>query len=102
MPLHLASRTPPGTMPPFSVPPRSAAMFILIHLDTPPPESLKSQVLQMVVDYPGDISPVSLQPSNPLYQLYTYVVGFEVLRYRERRAGAHAGRRAKKRLVRKE
>lgn len=44
-------------------------MFTLTHLDTPPPESLKSQVLQMVVDYLGDISPVSLQPSNPLYQL---------------------------------
>ncbi|HLD66349.1 MAG TPA: GNAT family N-acetyltransferase, partial [Pseudomonas sp.] len=51
------------------------------HLDNPPPESLKSQVLQMVVDYFSDISPVSLTPSNPLYQLYQYVIGFEVHLY---------------------
>lgn len=56
-------------------------MFTLVHLDTPPPESLKSQVLQMVVDYFSDISPVSLTPSNPLYQLYQYVIGFEVHLY---------------------
>src|SRR5690606_17660157 len=30
---------------------RSHPMFTLTHLDTPPPESMKSQVLQMVVDY---------------------------------------------------
>ena len=45
-------------------------MFTLVLLNNPPPESLKSQILQMVVDYLGDISPVSLTPSNPLYQLY--------------------------------
>lgn len=56
-------------------------MFTLAHLNTPPPESLKSQVLQMVVDYFGDISPVSLTPSNPLYQLYQYVIGYEVHLY---------------------
>ena len=56
-------------------------MFTLMHLDNPPPESLKSQVLQMVVDYFSDISPVSLTPSNPLYQLYQYVIGFEVHLY---------------------
>ena len=67
-------------------------MFTLTHLDTPPPESLKSQVLQMVVDYLGDISPVSLTPSNPLYQLYQYVVGFEVHRYLESMDGAQAGK----------
>jgi len=67
-------------------------MFTLTHLDTPPPESLKSQVLQMVVDYLGDISPVSLQPSNPLYQLYQYVVGFEVHRYLDSMDGAQAGK----------
>src|SRR5690606_10715500 len=63
---------------------RSAAMFTLAHLDTPPPESMKAQVLQMVVDYLGDISPVSLTPSNPLYQLYQYVVGYEVHLYLQR------------------
>ena len=56
-------------------------MFTLSHLTTPPPESLKSQVLQMVVDYFTDISPAPLTPSNPLYQLYQYVIGFEVHLY---------------------
>ncbi len=56
-------------------------MFTLVHLETPPPESLKSQVLQMVVDYFSDISPVPLTPSNPLYQLYQYVIGYEVHLY---------------------
>ncbi|OEO25999.1 GNAT family N-acetyltransferase [Pseudomonas sp. J237] len=56
-------------------------MFTLVHLETPPPEDLKSQVLQMVVDYFSDISPVSLTPSNPLYQLYQYVIGYEVHLY---------------------
>ncbi|PTQ70600.1 GNAT family N-acetyltransferase [Pseudomonas sp. GV071] len=56
-------------------------MFTLVHLDTPPPESLKSQVLQMVVDYFSDISPVPLTPANPLYQLYQYVIGYEVHLY---------------------
>lgn len=56
-------------------------MFTLVHLDNPPPESLKSQILQMVVDYLGDISPVSLTPSNPLYQLYQYVIGYEMHLY---------------------
>jgi GNAT superfamily N-acetyltransferase len=56
-------------------------MFTLAQLDNPPPEALKSQVLQMVVDYLSDISPVSLTPDNPLYQLYQYVIGYEVHLY---------------------
>lgn len=56
-------------------------MFTLASLDTSPPESLKSQVLQMVVDYFSDISPVPLTPSNPLFQLYQYVIGYEVHLY---------------------
>lgn len=67
-------------------------MFTLAHLNTPPPESIKSQVLQMVVDYLGDISPVSLTPYNPLYQLYQYVVGYEVHRYLDSMNGAQAGK----------
>lgn len=67
-------------------------MFTLTHLDTPPPESMKSQVLQMVVDYLSDISPVSLTASNPLYQLYQYVVGLEVHRYLDSMDGAQAGK----------
>ena len=56
-------------------------MFTLTQLNTPPPEALKSQVLQMVVDYLSDISPVSLTPSNPLYQLYQYVIGYQMHLY---------------------
>jgi GNAT superfamily N-acetyltransferase len=67
-------------------------MFTLAHLDTPPPESMESQLLQMVVDYLSDISPVSLPSSNPLYQLYQYVVGFEVHRYLDSMDGAQNGK----------
>ncbi|MBA1183573.1 GNAT family N-acetyltransferase [Stutzerimonas nitrititolerans] len=67
-------------------------MFTLTHLDTPPPESMKSQVLQMVVDYFSDISAVSLTSGNPLYPLYQYVVGFEVHRYLDSMDGAQAGK----------
>jgi GNAT superfamily N-acetyltransferase len=56
-------------------------MFTLAQLNSPPPEALKSQVLQMVVDYLSDISPVSLTPSNPLYQLYQYVIGYQMHLY---------------------
>jgi GNAT superfamily N-acetyltransferase len=56
-------------------------MFTLAQLNTPPPEALKSQVLQMVVDYFSDISPVSLTPSNPLYQLYQYLIGYQMHLY---------------------
>lgn len=63
-------------------------MFTLVHLDTPPPEPLTSQVLQMVVDYFSDISPVPLTPSNPLYQLYQYVIGYEVHLYLQAMNGA--------------
>lgn len=56
-------------------------MFTLPHLNATPPESLKAQVLQMVVDYFSDISPVPLTPSNPLFQLYQYVIGYEVHLY---------------------
>ena len=65
-------------------------MFTLVTLDNPPPESLKSQVLQMVVDYFSDISPVPLTPSNPLYQLYQYVIGYEVHLYLQAMDSAQA------------
>lgn len=71
-------------------------MFTLAHLNTPPPESLKSQVLQMVVDYFSDISPVALTADNPLYQLYQYVIGYEVHLYLQSMDGAQA---AKPRLM---
>ncbi|WP_322980802.1 GNAT family N-acetyltransferase [Pseudomonas sp. C11] len=56
-------------------------MFTLSHLSSPPPESLTNQVLQMVVDNFGDISSMPLLPSNPLYPLYQYVIGYEVHLY---------------------
>lgn len=62
-------------------------MFTLTHLNATPPESLKAQVLQMVVDYFSDISPVPLTPSNPLYQLYQYVIGYEVHLYLQAMSG---------------
>ncbi|WP_448681613.1 GNAT family N-acetyltransferase [Pseudomonas nicosulfuronedens] len=67
-------------------------MFTLATLDTSPPESLKSQVLQMVVDYFSDISPVPLTPSNPLFQLYQYVIGYEVHLYLQAMDGAQDGK----------
>src|SRR5690606_20731484 len=82
----------PGTMSPLPYRPGAKPfMFTLAHLDTPPPESLNAQVLQMVVDYLSDISPVSLTPSNPLYQLYQYVVGYEVHLYLQSMDGAQPG-----------
>lgn len=67
-------------------------MFTLAHLDTPPPESLKSQVLQRVVDYFSDISPVPLTSDNPLYQLYQYVIGYEVHLYLQSMDGAQTAK----------
>ena len=56
-------------------------MPALHHFVTPPAEPIKSQILQMVVDYLTDISSVALPPSNPLYSLYQYGIGFEVHLY---------------------
>jgi GNAT superfamily N-acetyltransferase len=56
-------------------------MYSLSHLTTTPDEGLKSQILQMVVDYLTDISSVAIPASNPLYNLYQYGVGHEVHQY---------------------
>ncbi|TDF84460.1 GNAT family N-acetyltransferase [Pseudomonas sp. H9] len=56
-------------------------MFALTHFVAPPEESIKSQILQLVVDNLTDISAVGLPPSNPLYNLYQYAVGLEVHHY---------------------
>lgn len=66
-------------------------MFTLAHLDTSPPESLKNQVLQMMVDYFSDVSPVPLTPSNPLFQLYQYVIGYETHLYLQAMNAASEG-----------
>jgi len=56
-------------------------MSTITLFQTPPPEAIKSQILQMVVDYLTDISMVAIAPSNPLYNLYQYGIGFEVHLY---------------------
>jgi len=63
-------------------------MFALTHFVAPPEESIKSQILQMVVDYLTDISAVGITPSNPLYNLYQYAIGFEVHLYLEAMTGS--------------
>ncbi|OLF52910.1 GNAT family N-acetyltransferase [Pseudomonas chlororaphis] len=56
-------------------------MPLFSHYQTPCPEVVNSQILQMVVDYLSDISAVALPPSNPLYNLYQYAIGYEVHLY---------------------
>lgn len=58
-------------------------MPILTHFAGPCPESINSQILQLVVDNVTDISAVNIAPSNPLYNLYQYTLGYEVHLYLE-------------------
>ncbi|KRA22641.1 GNAT family N-acetyltransferase [Pseudomonas sp. Root569] len=58
-------------------------MFSLTRYTTPCAESVNSQILQMVVDNLTDISSVALAPSNLLYNIYQYAIGFEVHLYLE-------------------
>ena len=58
-------------------------MSRITHYKTPCPESVNSQILQLVVDYLTDISAVGLGPSNLLYNVYQYAVGYEVHLYLE-------------------
>ncbi|WP_338512474.1 GNAT family N-acetyltransferase [Pseudomonas trivialis] len=62
-------------------------MFSLTRYTTPCPEPVNSQILQMVVDNLTDISSVALPPSNLLYNLYQYAIGFEVHLYLEHLSG---------------
>ena len=55
----------------------------ITHYKSPCPESVNSQILQLVVDYLTDISAVGLGPSNLLYNVYQYAVGYEVHLYLE-------------------
>ena len=63
-------------------------MFTLTHYASPCPEPVNSQILQMVVDYLTDISSVALPPSNLLYNIYQYAIGYEVHLYLEALGGA--------------
>lgn len=62
-------------------------MFTVTHFTTTPPEFIKSQIMQMVVDYVTDISMVGILPQNPLYNLYQYGVGYEVHLYLDGMSG---------------
>ena len=55
----------------------------ITHYKTPCPESVNSQILQMVVDNLTDISMVAIAPSNLLYNVYQYAIGYEVHLYLE-------------------
>ncbi|MEB0204407.1 GNAT family N-acetyltransferase [Pseudomonas sp. CCC3.1] len=56
-------------------------MTILTHFDTPISEPINAQILQLVVDHLSDISAMEIAPSNLLYSLYQYAIGFEVHLY---------------------
>ncbi len=58
-------------------------MYSLTRYTTPCPEPINGQILQMVVDNLTDISSVALPPSNLLYNIYQYAIGFEVHLYLE-------------------
>lgn len=62
-------------------------MFTLTHYASPCPEPVNSQILQMVVDYLTDISMVAIPPSNLLYNIYQYAIGYEVHLYLEALGG---------------
>ncbi|NVZ72872.1 GNAT family N-acetyltransferase [Pseudomonas costantinii] len=63
-------------------------MFSLTRYTTPCPEPINGQILQMVVDNLTDISSVALPPSNLLYNIYQYAIGFEVHLYLEALGGS--------------
>ena len=56
-------------------------MTTLTHFDTPVSEPINSQILQIVVDHLTDISAMEIAPSNLLYSIYQYAIGFEVHLY---------------------
>ncbi|KAE9650654.1 N-acetyltransferase [Pseudomonas sp. PB105] len=58
-------------------------MFSLTRYTSPCPEPINGQILQMVVDNLTDISSIALPPSNLLYNIYQYAIGFEVHLYLE-------------------
>lgn len=55
----------------------------ITHFKTPCPEYLTSQILQLVVDNLTDISMIAIPPSNLLYNVYQYAIGYEVHLYLE-------------------
>ncbi|MFP3515284.1 GNAT family N-acetyltransferase [Pseudomonas sp. SIMBA_077] len=56
-------------------------MTTLTHFDTPISEPINAQIMQLVVDHLSDISAMEIAPSNLLYSIYQYAIGFEVHLY---------------------
>ena len=56
-------------------------MTTLTHFNTPVSEPINSQILQLVVDHLSNISAMEIAPSNLLYSIYQYAIGFEVHLY---------------------
>ena len=63
-------------------------MTTLTHFDTPVSEPINSQIMQLVVDHLTDISAMEIAPSNLLYSIYQYAIGFEVHLYLQALGGA--------------
>lgn len=63
-------------------------MYSLTRYTTPCPEPINAQILQMVVDNLTDISMVAIPPSNLLYNVYQYAIGYEVHLYLEALGGS--------------
>lgn len=63
-------------------------MFTITHFETPCSEPMNDQILQMVVDYLTDISTVAIAPSNLLFNVYQYAIGYEVHLYLEALGGS--------------
>ena len=63
-------------------------MTTLTHFDTPVSEPINSQILQLVVDHLTDISAMEIAPSNLLYSIYQYAIGFEVHLYLQALGGS--------------
>ncbi|EXF96409.1 GNAT family acetyltransferase [Pseudomonas fluorescens HK44] len=63
-------------------------MFTITHFETPCSEPINDQILQMVVDYLTDISTVAIAPSNLLFNVYQYAIGYEVHLYLQALGGS--------------
>lgn len=59
-------------------------MSTVLYHETPPPQPVTYQVLQMVVTYLSDLSMLSVPPSNPLYEVYRWTLPCEVDLYLQR------------------
>lgn len=62
-------------------------MIVLTHFDAPVSEPVNSQIMRMVVDQLTELSMMDLTPSNLLYNIYQYTLGYEVHLYLEALGG---------------